>query len=136
MMQRIACAIGGSLPPTPRVGTRGEWHEDIAAPVFGAVNERHGSGAATTQPADRSQEEVPPRRTPGRTDTPRRPHFPTAAGSSAEPCPTPRGSAPPTPTTTPPEDAPSEPPAEEQRPSGGVPVSAPSEPPAGKQCPS
>ena len=156
-MQRIACAIGGSLPPTPRVGARGGWHEGIAAPVFGAVNERHGSSAATTHPADRSRKEVPPRRTPGRTDTPRRPPFPAATGNSTEQCPTPRGSAPPKPPTTPPEcalseppagkqcpsgckssasprfDAPSEPPAEKQRPSGEVPTLAPPEPPAAKQ---
>ena len=159
-MTRVACAIGVPLPPTPCLGAKGVWLEDVEAPMLSAANEHHSSGAAAAQPTDRSQEQAPPRRTPGRTDSPRRPPLPAAAGKSKEPYPTPRGDAPPTPTTTPPEcalseppagkqcpsgcksttslrfDAPSEPPAEEQRPSGKVPVHAPLEPPAEKQRPS
>ena len=61
-MTRVACAIGVPLPPTPCLGAKGVWLEDIEAPMLSAVNKRQSSGAATTHPTDRSQETVLPRR--------------------------------------------------------------------------
>ena len=87
-MPPVACAIGVPLPPAPCLGAKGVWLVDVEAPMLSAANERQSSGAAATQPTDRSQETVLPRRTPGRTDSPRRPPLPAAAGKSTEPCPT------------------------------------------------